>query len=678
MKRHYLYFPPYFLSCLKDLPFLPFFLFLIILTFAVSSSHGAEICVSTTDELKNALYGVASGELGIAEDTVFKIQQGIYQTNPAPGGSGGIYATFTGGFNITVEGGYTAGCLSRVVDPDNTIIDGTNGGRPLSIQNNEGGNISIDGLTLRNATVGGDGAGLYLRAYQPLAGPERAGDITVSNCKILSNTINDAPGNGASGAGIFAESASHVEGGIAGSITILDNIVYNNSQFDTERLARNGAGVYAASYAWQGLADSVSIEGNTFYGNIGLYGAGAYAMAYGLSGTGDISIINNTATANQAVGGDGAGIYAHSHAIEGESGNITIEDNSFEDNLATTYNLYSEGKGAGVFAHTWSVDSGRSGVITVSDNLFRKNRGVTGGGLYIEVGSASEHSDPESILVRDNRIIGNIAERDGGGAWASSFTGSGSPGDVTFVGNIVVGNKARATVLDGDGAGIYVRLSTGDPAADNTATFTNNTIAKQNSEPATGPSGLYVTLESGSFQTLELYNNIVFDNGYNDIYLNAYSASNSVNVQNNDFSSLYPYSLSNPADNINEDPQLRNPGEWADNNTPADPSDDYWEDGEDYRLMLNSPCIDAGTDTAPSFPAFDFQGDTRVLDGNGDGSSIPDIGADEFTVTLTDVIQGLILLSGGGMQSSMPGDIDGDTRLGLAELIYMLEIITTQ
>jgi hypothetical protein len=92
--------------------------------------------------------------------------------------------------------------------------------------------------------------------------------------------------------------------------------------------------------------------------------------------------------------------------------------------------------------------------------------------------------------------------------------------------------------------------------------------------------------------------------------------------------------------------------------------------------MLNSPCIDAGVNTAPAIPAFDFHGDARVLDGNGDGSSVTDIGADEFTVTLADVIQSLTFLSGGGMQASMPGDIDGNTRLGLAEVIYMLEFIS--
>ncbi len=49
-----------------------------------------------------------------------------------------------------------------------------------------------------------------------------------------------------------------------------------------------------------------------------------------------------------------------------------------------------------------------------------------------------------------------------------------------------------------------------------------------------------------------------------------------------------------------------------------------------YHLRATSPCIDAGTNGASGLPSTDFEGDTRVLDGNGDGSAIVDIGADEY------------------------------------------------
>jgi len=50
-------------------------------------------------------------------------------------------------------------------------------------------------------------------------------------------------------------------------------------------------------------------------------------------------------------------------------------------------------------------------------------------------------------------------------------------------------------------------------------------------------------------------------------------------------------------------------------------------------LLPNSPCIDAGDNDAPNLPLFDFEGDGRILDGNGDGSAIVDMGADEVVYT---------------------------------------------
>jgi hypothetical protein len=50
----------------------------------------------------------------------------------------------------------------------------------------------------------------------------------------------------------------------------------------------------------------------------------------------------------------------------------------------------------------------------------------------------------------------------------------------------------------------------------------------------------------------------------------------------------------------------------------------------DFRLQLESPAIDAGTLSVPSLPLTDFAGKFRVVDGDGNGSSLPDIGVSEF------------------------------------------------
>lgn len=55
----------------------------------------------------------------------------------------------------------------------------------------------------------------------------------------------------------------------------------------------------------------------------------------------------------------------------------------------------------------------------------------------------------------------------------------------------------------------------------------------------------------------------------------------------------------------------------------------------DYHLQVGSPCIDAGTNAAPGLPGFDFDGNIRALDGDGDGMAIVDMGAYEYVKEVT-------------------------------------------
>jgi Right handed beta helix region len=49
-----------------------------------------------------------------------------------------------------------------------------------------------------------------------------------------------------------------------------------------------------------------------------------------------------------------------------------------------------------------------------------------------------------------------------------------------------------------------------------------------------------------------------------------------------------------------------------------------------FQLQAGSPAIDAGTTAIPSLPPFDFLGQFRVFDGDGNGLALPDLGACEL------------------------------------------------
>ena len=306
------------------------------------------------------------------------------------------------------------------------------------------------------------------------------------------------------------------------------------------------------------------------------------------SSSGAIAVSNSSFTENEgtAPGDTGAA------TLVSDTGAISITGSSFiqnhGDNIGgganagsntgnvvvanNTFERNTASMGAGVFAGS------NSGNVTVSNNTFAENEGNWGGGAYVQ-------TDSGNLTITNNTFIKNAAEQRGGAACIDFGSFGGQPG-------------------------------TG------TADIINNTIYDNEVDPGTDGGGLYLELYDNTL-TANIYNNIIWANrepgaASDDIYVNDDVNNDGtgaqVNLRNNDYNTFY----------------IRDGDHRSTNANISD--DPLWQDPVvgDFHLQAGSPCVDAGQNGAPGIPPTDFEGDSRTIDGNGDGSSVADMGADEY------------------------------------------------
>lgn len=226
----------------------------------------------------------------------------------------------------------------------------------------------------------------------------------------------------------------------------------------------------------------------------------------------------------------------------------------------------------------------------IKNNIIKNNRAENGGGVLcqdsgkkrpliisnlIEENSAVKgggiRSSASSALIANNVITGNKASRLGGGIY---WRQDGFP---SIINNTITGNSAGEY-----GGGIF-----GSNHLRQKNVLLANCIIWKNSAPrgaqiALNLSGTRLTIASSDIQQAR-----------KGIFL----MSDKINLQ------FLP-------DNISIDPDLTG----------------------DYYLTETSMCVDSGNNKyiGETGFAFDFTGKNRIIDGNGDGKAIVDIGACEF------------------------------------------------
>jgi len=296
-------------------------------------------------------------------------------------------------------------------------------------------------------------------------------------------------------------------------------------------------------------------------------------------------------------------------AIEAASvfggGTVQVAPGTYDESITMEPGVTIQGSGADkttIEADTWytvsgadnstisgfTIKGGKYGIYNFGTSPTITNNIITGNSYYGIYNSTSSPTITNNIIT-DNNYCGIL------NWWFSS---------PTITNSIITGN-GRGTVNYG---GIY-NYSYSSP------TITNNTITGNN------PYGIYNYASSP-----RIINNIITGNSAHGIYNESSPPTityNNLWGYGSDETAIWNDSASNPrvANNINADPMF------------VDASSD------DYHLQLGSPCIDAGTndpydDTETNdLPDTDFDGNRKILDGNGDGVAIVDMGAFEYQGT---------------------------------------------
>ena len=220
------------------------------------------------------------------------------------------------------------------------------------------------------------------------------------------------------------------------------------------------------------------------------------------------------------------------------------------------------------------------------------------------VGGGIAITGADELLIQGNIIRNNRSLRQGGGIYINDD----SPTIISD--NLILENEAGVG-LGGisDGGGVYWLM----PNSPNRYKIINNTIVNNDADRGSG-----VFADGFDAQT-EFANNIVvgkrgrnafYCGSFNDLNLPVIRFNNVYVPRGSTYGGICP-DQTGINSNISSDPLFRD------------------KTKGDYRLGPGSPCLDSGASVVPGLPNADADGNPRIVDGNGDGVDVVDIGAYE-------------------------------------------------
>jgi parallel beta-helix repeat protein len=321
------------------------------------------------------------------------------------------------------------------------------------------------------------------------------------------------------------------------------------------------------TFATNETLDSV-IQGFTLRNGMTTFEGGGVLVQFASA-----TIVGNIITDNTAAGGGGG--------VASYFGSPVIQRNVIRNNGQIAD--YSGGIGGG------GVAIGGASSAQLLNNAIFNNSWATANGGGVTLYAAG------TPTVQNNLIANNSAFSQGGGIYLVNQS------DAAIVQNVITGNVAEY------GGGVYWNV----PSGTRGPFLINNTIYRNQS-----PQGSGILADGFDRQSRIVNNIIVAAPGQFAVLCGNFNDVNPPIFQNNDvvapFGSPYAGLCTNQTGlngNISVDPGFAN------------------EEGGDFHLLPGSPAIDAGINDGTL--QVDFDGVARLLDGDGDGIPVIDLGAYE-------------------------------------------------
>lgn len=275
--------------------------------------------------------------------------------------------------------------------------------------------------------------------------------------------------------------------------------------------------------------------------------------------------------------------------------NVLIDSSEFEEHIEV-YSSVKTHISNSIFKNDYYIWANRNQYLTISSSKF-----YGGSGVYIH--------NSDSVIISKNEIYNSSHG-------ALMFKNSSG----LIEGNYIYNNSNYSTYGIG-GGGLNVRNSN--------AIILNNFIFNNTSNNEAG--GVYIN-EYDESSNIELINNTICSNENSGVYWqyargkmhNNIVYNNPVEIMGEEITISYNFL---PEDftgdgNVTGNPHFRNPSREVGILNYAEELD--------WRILSDSPCLDAGNNEVVGDLIFDFYGNPRIIDGNRDGSAIVDMGAYEM------------------------------------------------